>query len=838
MKFPQHRFKTTRVAFVVALFIGAGVVVPEGLPLSPAVAQTLDVRRAEARRLFDLGLQQAGAGQFEAAIQSWQKSLVIGREFGDRLSQAKTLVNLGSATAYLGRYSEAEQYYEQGLKLAVAIPDRPTQVLALAGLGNTCFSRGQYQRAIELQEQTLKLAEAVNDPENQVNALSGLGSVYDSLGLSQQAIPYYERALTIARKNRDRQGVVISLGNLAIAYSSLGRSAKAMEFYQQALQTARAIKASQEMVIALNGLGSVSLAQRKYADAIQYYQQALQMTRQVNAPQSAAIALGNLAIAYGQQKQYPQAIQSARQAAELAQQMGDRQSQTDFLNNLGLALFLSGQPQAAETALFQAIQVRETLRSGLSDLHKVSLIDVQGNAYKTLQKVLVAQTKPEAALEISERARARAFVELLLRRQISGVVSDRIPSLTIPQIKQIAKEHRATLVEYSIIQDEYEQTLYIWVVKPTGEIIFRQVDLKSQPVPLNELVTLSRQSIGVVGRGLGVQPIGADPTINRLQELYRLLIQPIADHLPTDPKAFVIFIPQSSLFLVPFPALQDASGIALIEKHTILTAPSIQVLQLTRQIRQKQRGIGAGEHRGRGTEEPTDLENQNTVSSPSVSPSPLHPLTPSPPFPSALIVGNPTMPKVRTQAGGALEPLQDLPGAQKEAAEIASLFKTQYLTGNQATKSVVLKQMPQARLIHLATHGLLDDFKGLGIPGAIALAPAGQDNGLLTADELLNLKLSAELVVLSACDTGRGRITGDGVIGLSRSLISAGVPSVIVSLWAIPDAPTAFLMKQFYVHLQQNPDKAQALRQAMLETKQRHPHPSYWAAFTLIGEAD
>ena len=144
--------------------------------------------------------------------------------------------------------------------------------------------------------------------------------------------------------------------------------------------------------------------------------------------------------------------------------------------------------------------------------------------------------------------------------------------------------------------------------------------------------------------------------------------------------------------------------------------------------------------------------------------------------------------------------------------------------------------MANARIIHLATHGILDEIWGLG--SAIALAPSTKDNGLLTADEILTMNLNAELVVLSACNTGQGRITGDGVIGLSRSLISAGVPSVIVSLWAVPDAPTASLMQEFYQNIQNNPDKAQALRQAMLTTMAKHPYPRDWAAFTLIGEAE
>ncbi len=192
------------------------------------------------------------------------------------------------------------------------------------------------------------------------------------------------------------------------------------------------------------------------------------------------------------------------------------------------------------------------------------------------------------------------------------------------------------------------------------------------------------------------------------------------------------------------------------------------------------------------------------------------------------------MPKVILEPGKPAEKLTSLPWAEKEAREIAAKFNTQALVGDEATKTTIVNKMTQARIIHLATHGLLDDNRGLG--SAIALAPSSTDNGLLTAEEILNLKLNADLVVLSACDTGRGRITGDGVIGLSRSLISAGTPSVIVSLWAVDDNSTSFLMTEFYKNLQQQ-DKATALRQAMLTTMQKYPQPRNWAAFTLIGES-
>ncbi len=797
-----------------ALFSNGGsLLLPMTLSPSAVMAQVQNASSAEAARLFQQGLQQAGSRQFEAAIASWQQTLVIARKMSDHQLEGRTLINLGSAHAYLSRYQQALRFYQQALEIAVKIGDRPTQVQAWVGLGNTYLSRGQYQAAIESHQKAKELAQAINDPENLIDALSGLGSIYNSLGLSQQAIPFYEQALAVARKSHDQQGIAIALGNLGIAHASLKQYAKAIDYDNQALKLSQAIKDPVGVVASLQGLGSIALAQRNFPDAIRFYEQALNLARRINDLNGIQIALVNLSVAYQTQGQIAQATQSAQRAVELAHQLGDREGEASALNNLGVILHQAGKPTEAETRFFAAIQIRESQRIGLSDLHKVSFIDTQQNAYANLQRSLVAQNKIETALEISERARARAFVELLLRSQLGETSSDRIPVLTIQQIKQIARDHRATLVEYSIISNEYDYQLYIWVVKPTGEIAFRSVNLKTQPMSLNQLVARSRQSIGAIGRGggLGVQPIDNADSVNQLQQLYQRLIQPIADQLPTDPNALVVFIPHKSLFLVPFPALQDASGKPLIERHTILTSPSIQVLQLTRQQRRR----------------------LPPSSPPPSSPSPVaRRLSP------ALIVGNPTMPEVRTQAGGRLEQLLSLPGARQEAEAIANLLNTTFLTGNQATKAAVLQQMPQSRLIHLATHGLLDDFKGLGVPGAIALAPAGQDNGLLTADEILNLELSADLVVLSACDTGRGKITGDGVIGLSRSLISAGAPSVIVSLWAIPDAPTAFLMKQFYLHLQQNLNKAQALRQAMLITKKQYPHSSQWAAFMLVGEAE
>ncbi|MDJ0600350.1 MAG: CHAT domain-containing tetratricopeptide repeat protein [Crocosphaera sp.] len=463
----------------------------------------------------------------------------------------------------------------------------------------------------------------------------------------------------------------------------------------------------------------------------------------------------------------------------------------------------------------QAIDIRNALANNIeswrrrltNDSDKIIALDKAQPFLQKLTAYLVELDAREEALLASETSRARAFIDLLEKQVSSSTLKTTINAKppNIQQIKKIAKEKNTTLVEYSIIDalNSAETFLYIWLVKPTGEIAFKQVNLTQSPnnTSLSELVINSRESIGVRGRSsIMVEPLPEPDQTSNLQQLYQLLIEPIADLLPSDPNQAVIFIPQGELFLVPFPALQDQAGTYLIGKHTILTAPAIQLLDLT----QKQR---------------TNVQQANLQ--------------------NKVIVGNPTMPKVTVKIGEPPEQLKPLPAAKTEAIEIAKLFNTQPLIGSQATKKNILSQLPQARIIHLATHGLLDDIQGSGVPGAIALAPSGNDNGLLTANEILDLKLNAELVVLSACDTGRGRITGDGVIGLSRSLITAGVPSVIVSLWSVPDAPTASLMTEFYRNWQEEKmDKAQALRQAMLTTMKTDRNPRNWAAFTLIGETE
>ncbi len=706
---------------------------------------------------------------------------------------------------------------------------------------------GQYSEALDNYREALSIATKINAFEIQVQVLGNLGNAYEILGDYDNAVDTYQQSLKLARQLKMSTAEAITLGNLGAVYANLADYNKAIASYDQSLQISKNLNERSIQASTLINLGSIYHTMKldnHIEKARSHYEQALQIAITTGDKRREAEALASLGLVYKDLSDYPKAIKYQEQSVAIAKELKDPVIKGLTLNNLGHTLYSAGKLSDAEQKLRDAIQIYDSLRPGLNDSYKVSIFDTQTSTYSLLQQILIAAKKPLAALEASEQSRARAFRELLASRineNNKSLASGNIPessnnSINIDRIQKIAREQNATLVEYSIVRDNdfkargkqqgREQDLFIWVVKPTGEVSFRQVDLKpfwSKEATLTDAIQISRclivdpfadcgkqmQAIRSFKRNASTSAKSSKSQDYR-QILHQYLIEPIADLMPNNPDENVIFVPQGSLFLVPFAALQDKDGKYLIEKHTIRTAPSIQVLDLTNALKIKR-------------------QSENELSTNSKS---------------SLIVGNPIMPKISLEPGKPLEQLPQLPEAQQESLDIAKILNTTAITGAEATKSNIISKMPNAKFVHLATHGLLEygtsngrvSLQGLGIPGAIALTPSNNDDGLLTANEIINLRLNAELVVLSACRTGEGRISGDGVIGLSRSFISAGVESVIVSIWNVRDVQTAKLMRYFYQALEKNPNKASALRQAMLTTMKEDTEPLYWAGFTLIGE--
>jgi len=782
-----------------------------GLMIPVAFAQS----HAELDQMYNRASEQIDQGNFTQAVITLEKLLAIAQQQKNQFLEATVFNNLALVYRNQGNNNLALETATTALKIYQQLNDDAGISVALNNQATAYLSLGQYPQAIQGFEQSLKLVRKLGEKSGEVNILSNLGAIYRTLGQHQNSLSYFQQALTIIKTLDDSRTEGIIFNNIGTAYISLGEYEQAKIAFEQSLKLAKKSQDAQGIGQAIINLGGVYERFQEYDQALNLYQEGLPIMEKVGDLEAVGQALNNIGYIYRLQNQYPQAFEFYKKALEVRQNIQDKRGEAVTLINLGVAEFAVGKLAQANQNLYSAIKIFESLRPGLSDQNKVSFLETFSKSYGVLQQVLIEQKQIEKALEVAERGRARAFVELVAQNNISPEkltkISVKPPNFS--DIQKVAKTQNATLVEYSVIADQFKQnsTLLIWVIKPDGNVQFRSVDLTNLKTdnlvpmlsteelpptpPLNKLIRGTRVSLESGISGL----IANDVTNKQLNKLYQLLIEPIADLLPKNPQDRIIFIPHQDLLLVPFPALVDQQGNYLIQNHTILTSPSIQLLQLTAE-QQKQ-------------------QPRNGVK-------------------TALVVGNPKMPKVALLPGEEPKLLQPLPASEKEAIAIAKILQTEPLLGEIATESKVIQLIENARYIHLATHGILSDLTESGIPGAIALSPSGSDDGLLTSEEILQLNLTADLVVLSACNTGAGSITSDGILGLSRSLIAAGVPSLIVSLWKVDDTPTLELMQTFYQQLQQTDDQAQALRQAMLITMKNYPKPEHWAGFIIIGQAN
>jgi CHAT domain-containing protein/Tfp pilus assembly protein PilF len=759
------------------------------------------------QKITAIYLQQ---GQYGPVLEFAQQALVLARQLpgegpGTALQQ-EALQSLGQAYQSLGQYQKAVDHYEESLILARALGDQLAQKLLLKYL-SVCYAfLGLPAQASKARQDSARLPDFealvphkltggspqdTATPPNTLPNITPAGQVPSSPLAATPESPRRDLAVITDPSSPQVANPAGTEDTQAITRSILVGTSEDTQAITRSLKML--VPQNENYLIKAVDLlseGAAYARQQQWERAENAYREALAMAQTHGNLQLQSLGWFYLGLLYKTQGQSAQALEAYQQRVNIAKMLQTPAEVASTLYLMGDLQARLGILEQANATLRQSLSFFETLRVGLRDSNNVSLFDTQRGAYQRLQEVLVALHQPEAALEVAERGRARAYAELLSVRS-QGVPT--LDALTLSQIQQTARTQQATLVVYSLVgsqQPSHEQLL-IWVIQSSGAVTLRSVHLeagglKKRVKQLRDLLTQAE-----ITRLINAKETTKDLTIfsESLAALYQVLIQPIADLLPRHPLDRLIFLPQGDLFLVPFAALADQTGQPLLERHTILSAPSIQVVNLIKKPLQRN-------------------QSGRTASSGLLQP--------------ALIVGN---------------PVQDLPAAAAEAQAIARLLHTPALIGKQATRAVILQQMPSKRLIHLATHGSFEPLRGTGLPGFITLAPSGHDDGFLTSNDIMDLRLKAELVVLSACDTGRGTITGDGVIGLSRAFFAAGASSLVASLWSVPDDSTGLLMDQFYQALGQHPDKARALRQAMLFTRSRYPLPSHWAAFTLMGDA-
>lgn len=885
-------FKKTSFSWLL-LALTLGIYPVNNFPIlsAPLLAQSFEDFKRQADQLEREGIKLIQAGKPQEGVQLWQQALQIYTQIQDQQSAARLLYNFGKLFIQFEDYATAIEYLRTSLAIAISTEDVPNAVSISVDIAQSFRYLKNYEQAMEYYVPALELARQINDVDNGIIAIGGMGKIYEAQGKFDQAIQAYQEAVKIAYQTKNSKFAIIALGSLGdiakkqekyslsnsyytellkiaqqvkdvesqiAAAQSLGTNyyfarncAHAEAFFEISLSLAKQINNSRDQKFALQNGGNAAYCQGKmdialknyeaalaiakqkgdeseigqligniglvnvhlgnYQKAVDYLKQDIEIARKFGNKKVEGQALGSLGDAYYFQKNYPEALSFYEQSLAIAKQVNYKRGEALMLMNIGRVLQLLNRLPDAEKNLKASINIQNAIESKSLNTGEdtIAIFEFHRRSYRLLQNVLIAQNKVEEALTIAEAGRAKTFAQEL-GNKVNKSFDNR--NLDLAGIKAIARQKNATIVEYSVIYDQNQEKetdtqIFIWVVKPNGEVNFASIPLTKVNSSLPKLVGNYRQAMGVRGRQRSTNQTNTSTNSqNDLQQLYQLLIQPIEQFLPSQTESEIIFIPQEELFLVPFVALQDQQNNYLIDKYTIQTAPSIQVLALTSQRRQEIQSTG-----------------------------------------EALVVGNPDMPTVYSEPDDG-EKLIPLPGTEVEANKIASILNTQAVIGTQATKANVIKKMETANVIHLATHGLLDvDSQGMldsysagyqGIGGAIALAPTKEDNGLLNVLEITELNLPAELVILSACDTGRGKITGDGVLGLSRSFLAAGASGVVVSLWSVPDAPTAELMIEFYQEWKKTGNKAKALRQAMLKVKKSNPEPVNWAAFTFIGESE
>ena len=764
-----------------------------------------------------LGGNAYNTGKSAEARANFEKALAGYESLEDWKAAANEHHNL----AFVTTGAETLDHIQRGLDLARKAGARTTEARLLHIWADREYSSDDFDTAFDRLNQARSILEDLGDRADLARVLTSIGRLYRVHGHPDQAFEFYRRARDAQKEVGDTQGVIQSLNAMGVALNILGRSSEALRYDEEALQLARGTGSSLLVKFILEGVASTQMYLRRNKEAAATLDEA----RQLPPPRAETMML--LSQARFLLGQYEAAWKAADESLAIKDFRGElmRQGLTDRAR----ALWKLGKTQEALGDIRQVMDSVEQARAKLvpTDFMRQGFADTDQQVTSLSIHVLMDAGEAREALETAERARGRAFLDLLATRDMTPTPPLRgenamlltrgaASSASSEDALALARRLDATIVAYWV--DDI--STIIWTVSPEGRIAHVRTDFGAttlekwiddalraggRPAPPSDRQIASRGGEALLaGRG----------TQAAWRKLYGALIRPIRPNLPSKPGSRLTIIPSGPLFHLSFAALMDEQGRYLIERYALNYSPAIEVFQYTRQAQQRVASLPV----------------------------------------RYLLVANPSA--MPSSDGRVLPPL---PGSEKEVQSISRLMppgSAVLLQGGQADKISVREAMPAAKVIHLATHGVIDNNNPLGSFLALARMngqPAG--NGRLTAEEVYSLNLHADLVVLSACRTGLGRISGDGVAGLARAFFYAGAASVISTLWDVADQPTAQLIEDFYRSFSRGGKngKSEALREAQLhllrslrkgEVRVDTPFgalplpedPALWAGYILLGE--
>jgi CHAT domain-containing protein/predicted negative regulator of RcsB-dependent stress response len=846
------------------------------------IAQAIGDRAETAAMIVNIGTIYADLGQPTKALDYYNQALPIWRAIAKRGDEATTLNNIGAAYNALADQPQALNYYNQALPIRRAIGDRAGEAATLVNLGAVYTDWGEKSKALDYYNQALLIFQTVGNRAAAARALSNIGLIYADLGDPTQALNYYNQALPIAQDLGDRLQIATTLNNFGNVYADQGELTKALAYYNQSLPLMQAIGAKSRVATILNNMGHLSQLLGQPTQALAYYQQSLPMAQAANDRSGIAISLNNLGYFYEQTGQRATALKYYTQALTLFQTIGDRSNEVNILSNLASLYRNQNQLPEALKTINSAIAIIESLRRELkTDALKTSYFAAVQKNYKLKIDILMQlhQAQPTQdyaaqALTTADQSRARVLRELLIQAN-ANIRKDVDPALlqqeqtlnqTIDtqekQLVQLSSQPGNNLTRLNQLnqsiprlyaqRDDLKNTIRaanpayanLQYPKPTTLAQIQQ-QLDPDTLILQYSLGETQSYLWVIGQTslkTYILPKASDikaTAINFRKDLTTEILAPnsatqLAQQILAPAAADLgnkrlVIIPDRILHIIPFAALNTPNSKTynpLITQHEITNLPSASTIGILRRtVATKPRGP----KKLAILADPIFRKDDDRLA-------------------GKTIQANPQLDVVEQIARGRVGrdlDLNRLPFTATEAQGILKLVpdaadRTSAFGFDASYDWITEPRISQYRYIHLATHGFFDSESPARSSIILSSFDAqGRDRkAYLRFPDLFNLNLPAELVVLSACETGLGTdVPGEGLVGMTRGLMYAGALRVAVSLWSVDDQATSDLMQDFYTNLWQSKQSpAAALRQAQLKRHRQGQAPYYWAAFTLQGE--
>jgi CHAT domain-containing protein/Flp pilus assembly protein TadD len=848
-----------------------------------SLVRTVGDRSSEAATLNNIGLIYDSLGDKQKALGYYNSALPILQETGNTRVQAITFVNIGLLHDSMGEKQRALGFYQKALPLLRAAHDRESEAVTLNNIGYLYDSIGEQQKALTYFGQALPILQEISDRRIEAITLNNVGYVYDALDEKQKALDYYNRALPVLRVVGDRRMEAVTLNNIGLVQKAIGDKKKALEFFNQALELRRAVGDRSGEAITLSDIGSVYALLAERQKALDLYKQALQLSRAVEDGSTEASVLRRIAMVESDRGELAEARINLEHALTIVEHLRTRitgqelrgsyfASVHEFFESYIDVLMLLHHLDPAEGYDALALQAAERARARtLLD----SLAEARGNIRQGIAPELLERERAlQQKLDVTAEKQARFFNSnhtdeqgIGLKKETEGLLiqyqeveaemrssSPRYAALTQPvplslkEIQQQVLDSDTLLLEYAL----GDQKSYLWAVTPSSVSSFElgpRVEIEAATRRVYELLTARDKHIKFQKpdeQRARIAKADADYA-SASAALSQMLLGPVASQLE---KKRLLIVSDGALNYLPFGALPSvfAGGISdsrpLIVDHEIVSLPSASALSVLRRELmgrapvaktlavvadpvfekddERVKGTKTGQRRNEGPKRSIEMRGTTDLG-----------------------IGE-SLRLTRQSDSDEVTRIHRLPFTRREADQILALvpeadrFKALDFDANRTI--VTSPVLGQYRFVHFATHGFLNASHPelSSIVLSLVNRQGAEQDGFLWAHEVYNLRLPAEMVVLSGCRTGLGKeIKGEGLVGLTRGFMYAGSARVLVSLWDIDDEASAELMAHLYkAILTEHMTPAAALRTAQLKVSndKRWQAPYYWAAFVLQGE--